>query len=225
MKICAVIVAAGSSSRMKSEKSKILLDLSGKTVIRRTAEAFEKSEIVSSIVIVTREDDKKLVEVELKGITKLHKIVNGGNDRQESVYNGVIATKDCDVVMIHDGARPLIEEKDIEKVCHLAIDNVAASLAVKVKDTIKETDDKNFVVGTPNRDFLWQVQTPQVFLKSLYLEAVKKAKTDGKSYTDDCQLIESIGRRVVLCEGSYRNIKITTSEDMIIAKAFVKESV
>lgn len=224
MNITAIIVAAGNSSRMKSEKSKLLLDLNKKTVIRRTLETFENCSVITNIVVVIRESDRDLISEECKGITKIKKIVAGGKDRQDSVLNGVFAIEKSDFLAIHDGARPLVNISDIEKVCEMAKIHHASSLAVKVKDTIKETDSQNFVVNTPNRDNLWQVQTPQVFNYDMYLKAVEIAKSQKKIFTDDCQLFENAGYKVHLCEGDYHNIKITTPEDIGIAKSFETEN-
>ncbi len=217
MKINAVIVAAGSSSRMGQASSKLFIDLNGKSVIKRSLDVFENCDVIEKIILVCRECDIAKMEEESKNITKLKKIAFGGKDRQESVLNGVKYCDDCDFIAIHDGARPLVSINDIKKACKDAELYSATTLAVKVKDTIKLADSKGFVAKTPEREFLYAVQTPQVFLKDLYLKSVELATTQGKSFTDDCQLIENFGKKVYLTEGSYENIKITTPEDVAVA--------
>lgn len=220
MNFCAIIVAAGSSRRMNSEKPKLLMKIGEKTVIRKTLETFENAKIINSIVLVIRKDDEEYIKKETLGISKIKAITYGGKDRQDSVLNGVAETGDCDFIVIHDGARPFIKEKDIENVCNSAVKYNASSLAVPVKDTIKECNEEQFVVNTPERSCLWQVQTPQVFNKEIYLTVAKKAVENSLSFTDDCQLFESFGEKVYLCNGDYENIKITTPEDILIANVF-----
>lgn len=221
MKICAIIVAAGSSSRMKMDVPKVLIKINNKTVIKRTLEVFEKTDIIDEIVLVTKEEDYDEILLETTGIDKIKAVVIGGNNRQDSVLNGVKAVGECDLIAIHDGARPLVKSEDIHNVCMMALEKKAASLAVKAKDTIKQTDENNIVINTPDRNFLWQVQTPQVFDYSLYLQAIRQSEIDGISYTDDCQLVEKVGAKVYMCEGSYENIKITTKEDINALKSFI----
>lgn len=223
MDISAVIVAAGSSSRMNVEKSKTLLPLRGKSVIRRTLEAFEKADCIKAIVLVCRQEDMEEFVLQAKGLIKPISFVLGGKDRQESVANGVAMALDSDFVAIHDGARPLIEPKDILSVCKAAQKHGAATLGVKLKDTVKLADDEQMVESTPPRERLWQIQTPQVFNRRLYLQALNWANANGSSFTDDCQLIEGFGKKVYLQEGSYSNIKLTTREDIYMAEALVDE--
>ncbi len=220
MKYCSIIVAAGASSRMKIEKSKLLLKVNSHTIINKTLMVFEKCSIIDEIILVIREEDEKDMIKECQGITKLKKIVYGGATRQDSVINGINQAVNCDYVVIHDAARPFVRDVDIINVCEKASVYKASSLAVKAKDTIKQTDKDNFVTNTPDRSLLWQVQTPQVFDKSLYLEMAKLATSQGFNFTDDCQLFEQFGKKVYMCEGDYKNIKITTAEDLLIATAF-----
>lgn len=223
MNYCAVIVAAGASSRMGGQISKALLDLGGKTVIRRTLEIFENAKIIDGIVLVCRMEDTDKFRLEAAGLNKLIAIVCGGEDRQESVSAGVAAAGDCKYIVIHDGARPFVSEQKIFAVCQAAKTYGTATLAVKVKDTVKCANNENLVTHTPNRENLWQIQTPQVFLKELYCHALDKAVENGRTFTDDCQLVESVGGKVLLCPGDYDNIKLTTPEDMAIAKGILDE--
>ena len=216
--ISAVIVAAGASSRMKADINKVFMPLDGRTVIRNTLEVFENTPCIKEIILVTREEDIQKAEKEAIGITKLKAIVKGGSERQISVSNGVKEAK-CEMIAIHDGARPLVTSAEIEKVCLDAIKYGAATLATKVKDTVKVSDSEGFVVSTPERASLRAIATPQVFIREEYLKALSKAQRENKSFTDDCQLIENNGGKVYLTEGEYTNIKITTPEDIRISNA------
>ncbi len=220
MKINAVIVAAGNSSRMGHTESKLFIDLLGTSVIKKTLEIFENCDFIDKIILVCRECDVSRMHEESKGITKLKKIAVGGKDRQESVLNGVKHCDDCELIAIHDGARPFINEVDIKNVCKDAELYGSSTLAVRVKDTIKLASTDGFVSQTPDRELLYAIQTPQVFSRKLYLKAVELATMQGKSFTDDCQLIENFGEKVFLTQGSYTNIKITTPEDVAVALSF-----
>lgn len=219
----AVIVAAGSSTRMGAPKQLILLD--GIPVIGRTLIAFQQARLIDEIVLIARTEDMvPLFDiVKTYGISKLTKIVCGGNTRQQSVAKGIAAVHDETAFFaIHDGARPLISPERIDAVVSAAYRTKAAAEAVHVKDTVKVTDENGLVLRTPDRRFLWNVQTPQVFERTLYLQAVAQAAKDGLDFTDDCQLAEHIGASVQLCEGEYTNIKITTPEDVAVAESILK---
>ncbi|MEG1427570.1 MAG: 2-C-methyl-D-erythritol 4-phosphate cytidylyltransferase, partial [Oscillospiraceae bacterium] len=220
MKIVAVIVAAGSSGRMQNEIPKVFLPLCGKTVIRRTVEAFENASLISEVIVVCRPQDREKIRTELQGLLKVTNITEGGANRQESVEKGVLQCGCCDYLAIHDGARPLISPSLIDEVCRDAMSHQNAAPAVKVKDTIKIADENRFINGTPNRDFLYQVQTPQIFAYVGYRNALQLAREQGKNFTDDCQLIENAGGKIYLSQGEYTNIKLTTPEDMAVGTAF-----
>lgn len=215
--VSAVIVAAGNSTRMNTQTPKQFLNLNGKPVLINTLKAFDICPIISEIIIVCRETDKSTVESLVKEfkVTKVKNIVNGGDTRQQSVFNGVAHINSLShYIAIHDAARPFIDSKQIEDVINTAIKFNCASLAVPVKDTIKITNEYGFIKDTPERENLWAVQTPQVFKKNLYIEAMNSAVNQGLNFTDDCQLLERLGYKVKLCMGSYSNIKITTIEDL-----------
>lgn len=223
MKICAVIVAAGNSTRMQSGGvSKLLMKVNGEPVLRRTLRAFDRAACIDEIVVVTRPVDFEDVKKAAEGIAKPIRITEGGKERQDSVSNGVALVKDADFIAVHDGARPMITPALIEKVCADGVKYGAATLAVPVKDTVKEADSEEFVHATPDRSKLRAIQTPQVFSLPLYKKALDIAAAAGKKYTDDCQLIENAGGKVYLTMGDYRNIKITTPEDIAVAEAFLK---
>ena len=223
--ISAVIVAAGSSTRMNSAVSKQLMKIGGRAVLQHTVSAFCKSDAVDEIVIVCPENDIAAFKELLKGSEIVLPIVFtvGGSTRQQSVRNGVNAVNpDCDVIAIHDGARPLVKPDDIVKTVLDALNFGAATLAVPAKDTIKMVENGT-VVSTPPREKLFLIQTPQVFNKHAYIEAFEKAEREGLDLTDDCQLIEAAGGTVHITLGDYSNIKITTPDDIIIAEALLNK--
>ncbi len=216
----AVILAAGNGTRMGIDKSKLLLDLGGKTVIERTVQTFENMAEIDEIIVVCRECDfeefSKLLPDE--NIT----FVIGGDSRQQSVKNAVDTIDECDYIIIHDGARPLVREDTIIRTLDKAQTDKAAAAGVYVKDTIKLVDDDLNVVGTPERKYLVSIQTPQIFDFNLYKQALDKAAADGKDYTDDCQLVEHFGAKVHVVLGEYDNIKITTKSDIPLAQSLIK---
>ena len=213
--VSAIILAAGKSRRMG--KDKILMDICGGPAILYTLLAFEKSKCINEIVVVGTEFNKEAILKIIKNndISKFKSFVIGGQTRQESTFNGV---KACSVeacyFAIHDGARILITDGEIQKVVKKAIEKNAAVLGVPVKDTIKSVDEEGRINCTPNRNKLWAAQTPQVFEKNLYLYAMDKARKDNFSYTDDSQLIENMNKCVYMVEGLYSNIKLTTEDDI-----------
>lgn len=207
---------------MNSTISKQLMTYGGKTVLDHTVTAFRKSGIADEIIVVCREEDIEAFEYIFKDehFDIPLKFTIGGSTRQQSVGCGIKELDErCDIIAVHDGARPLVRREDIRNVVDDAIRFGAATLAVPVKDTIKLVENET-VESTPPRDKLFIIQTPQVFDKNTYLKAYKKALEDGKEFTDDCQLIESVGGKVHITTGDYTNIKITTIEDISIAEAF-----
>ena len=221
-----IIVAAGNSSRMNGE-NKQFADLCGVPVIGQTMLVFEKCESIAEIIIVTKDEDiNRIKEIAKKlEIKKLAHVVSGGSTRQDSVICGLnVISKETTMVAVHDGARPLVSMELIEKTITDARVFSAATLGVPLKDTIKIVND-GLIVDTPDRRTLYAVQTPQVFKKKIYFEGVNFAKAHDLDFTDDCQLVEAIGIRVCLTVGDYRNIKITTPEDILIARAFMEVKV
>lgn len=216
----AVILAAGSGTRMKSDKSKLLLEINGKTVIERTVKAFSKISEIDEIIVVIRESDLNEFEKHLSKYDLSYCF--GGATRQESVMNAVETIDECDLIIIHDGARPLVTEKEITDTINKAKETGAAAVGVTPKDTIKIVDENLQIVGTPDRSNLISIRTPQVFDFSQYLKAVDLAKKQGKDFTDDCRLVENLGRKVNVVIGEYTNIKITTPEDIPMAESILK---
>lgn len=222
----AIIVCAGHSTRMRGGMSKILLPLGGTPVIVHTLTAFARAGTISEIVLVTRAQDKESIReiAQGLGIQKPVCVVEGGETRQHSVQNGVdVVTTQAKFLVIHDGARPMITPQMIDAVVCAAYRYQAVTMAVRVKDTIKVAGENRMVLSTPDRSALWSIQTPQVFESTLYRRAMTQAVAEQKEYTDDCQLVEQAGHAVYLFEGSYRNIKITTPEDIVIAERFLPE--
>lgn len=226
MFVSVIIAAAGNSTRYGTGKSKQFLILDNTPVLIKSIQAFEEIDDVKEIIVTARKQDFEVIEdfIAQYGVRKVKHIVEGGDTRQNSIYAAVKKVDEkANLVSVHDGARPLIKRKVIESVIQKADEVDAAACAVPVKDTIKIIDSSGKIVTTPERDALRAVQTPQVFRLSLYKEAIEKAVSDGKQYTDDCQLVESMGYPVYLVDGDYENIKITTPDDLLVAEKFLSE--
>lgn len=216
----AVIVAAGSSSRMGQNKQ--WMSLLGQPVLLHTLQAFQQAQSIARLVVVTRPQDMERVEELCRrhGVDKLDRVVRGGATRQQSVAAGIAALPSgLQVVSIHDGARPLITPELIDLCSGACLTRGAVALGVGVKDTIKQADGQGKILATPDRAGLWAVQTPQTFLLERYRQALRQAEREGLDCTDDCQLMERAGHSVFLLPGSYENIKITTPEDIAVAEA------
>lgn len=221
-----VIVSAGRGSRMKADINKQFLKLRDKEVIAHTMDKFYNNKNIEEIVVAVREDEAEFFReniIEKYGYKNI-KIAFGGNERQDSVYNGLkMVDKSCEIVLIHDGARPFISNEIIDNSIESAKVDKCVIVGVPVKDTIKVIDENNNVCDTPNRSSLWSIQTPQVFDYSLIMKAHKKAKEDNYYGTDDSMLMEYFGHKVKVVEGSYNNIKITTPEDLKIGEEILRD--
>jgi 2-C-methyl-D-erythritol 4-phosphate cytidylyltransferase len=238
-KIAAIIPAAGLGRRFVAGENKPLYELLGKPLVVWALQAVQAVVEISEIVLVVKEDDLKVAAdlVERYSITKTRRIVPGGAERQDSVYKGLgTLDKDTSIVVIHDGARPLVDSLLIKKsiMALEGVDGVVA--AVPVKDTIKEVKGKGpassgakgpsnsgredglIVQSTLNRNVLWAIQTPQTFHYAKIMEAHRKAHKEGFYATDDAALVERYGGIVGIVQGSYMNLKITTLEDINIAE-------
>lgn len=226
MKACAIIAAAGSGQRMQGI-DKILLKLCDKEVVSYSVSAFDSAKCVDKIVVVCSKQNLS----DIKALTQKMNLsteivaVEGSSSRQKSVMCGLKECDDCDCVMIHDAARPMITAQAIDNLYNEVMINkkMAAALGVKVKDTVKVVNESGIIVNTPKRETLFAVQTPQAFEIKLYKKAAQKALGAGVEYTDDCQLVEALGTAVYIVSGDYQNIKITTPEDIITAENFLKE--
>ncbi len=226
-KITAVIVAAGSGKRMKTACNKQYIVLGQKEILAHTLEKFNQCPWVDDIILVVVPDDREKVKREIcekYGYHKVTHIVAGGKERQDSVYNGLLcADPETDFVIIHDGARPFVTQDIILNCLKTAKKYGAGIAAVPVKDTIKVCDSvTRKVENTPDRNTLWNIQTPQIFNYKLLLDAYDYAHQNGIQATDDSMLMEKLGHEVYLADGSYTNIKITTQEDLLIAESILK---
>lgn len=217
-----VIPAAGKGKRMKAGMNKQLMELQNEPLIVRTLKVFENDEWCRGIIVVINEAERTQFEQLFSRfhIKKITAIVGGGKERQHSVYNGLRAIKNSDIVLIHDGARPFVTIELIHQLVNEAKEHGAAIPAVRVKDTVKKVRGQ-FVEETVERSSLWAVQTPQAFHVSLVLRAHEQAQKDGYIGTDDASLVERIGGKVKIVEGDYRNIKLTTPDDLLFAEAIL----
>ncbi|WP_194174854.1 2-C-methyl-D-erythritol 4-phosphate cytidylyltransferase [Desulfofundulus thermobenzoicus] len=222
----AVIVAAGRSLRMGQGINKQLLPLGGIPVLARSLQVFERAVPVKGYVLVAGRDDVERFNNMARQqwfCRKLLSVVAGGGSRQESVFNGLLALpRETAVVLVHDGARPLVYTGLVERVAEAAARWGAAIAAVPVKDTVKQAGPDEFAARTLPRDSLWLAQTPQAFHYALLVEAHQRAREEKITATDDASLVEAMGRPVKLVPGSYRNIKITTPEDLAVAEALLR---
>lgn len=229
-KITAIVLAAGSGSRMKSKTKKQFMEIKGKPVIWYSLFEFEKSR-VDEIILVTGKEDidycKKEI-VEKYNLKKIKNVVAGGSERYESVYNGLKEVTG-NIVLIHDGARPLINNEIIERSIEGTIKSDACVVGVPVKDTIKRANKEGYIIDTSNRSELWITQTPQSFKTDLVKMAYKKMKEELEkgnttlNITDDAMVVEEFTtNQVRFVQGDYKNIKVTTPEDIDIAELFIE---
>lgn len=208
-------------------RSKQFLELGGKPIVAWTIGRFQRADEVDEIVLAARAESigelRSIAEGER--FSKVAGIVEGGNKRQDSVWNAMKALRESppDIVLIHDAVRPFVDGRLIRQSIEGAMEEGAAVVAVRPKDTIKISNFSGFVDQTPDREKLWSAQTPQAFRFSLIVEAFEKAVKDQFYGTDDASLLERAGVRVKIIEGNYENIKITTPEEMIFAEILLKE--
>lgn len=227
----AIVLAAGSGSRMKSDIPKQFMLIKGKEVVYYSLAVFEASEHIDEIVLVTKEEDVEFCKKEIVdkyGLKKVTRVVPGGENRYDSVYNGLMEfSEERDEVLVHDAARPFVTEQMIEESIALCKEYNAVTVGMPVKDTIKIIDKDNMAVETPDRNILYQVQTPQTFTIGLLREAYKRMYADQRckpSITDDTMLVEYyMGIKTRMLKGSYNNIKITTPEDIAIAERILED--
>lgn len=219
-KVVAILPAAGQGSRMGAGKNKLQLALLGRPVLAYTLEAFESCPLVDEVILVANEKDifsyRELVKAE--GFQKVKAILRGGETRAQSVHIGVSAAEDASIVVIHDGARPLVTPEILEKTIEGSRETGAAIAAVPVIDTIKRAEG-DVICETPRRNALWQAQTPQVFRREILLSALENA---SDAVTDDASAVEMAGVRVRLVEANRENIKLTTPFDLFVAEAVLQ---
>ena len=224
--VTAIVAAAGMGKRMKMGINKQFLAIDGIPILAHTIKKIEKSKYIDFLLLIVKKTDMRYVE-DIIGKYKInmkYKIVYGGKERQDSINNGLLNMPiQTDIVLTHDGARPFVSVDKIDEAIENVLDTGACVLANPVKDTIKVSTDGKLVDYTPNRNRLWQVQTPQVFKREILIKAYEQAYTEGYYGTDDCSLVEKTGVKVKLIYNSYDNIKITTREDLSIANILVKK--
>ncbi|WMJ80316.1 2-C-methyl-D-erythritol 4-phosphate cytidylyltransferase [Clostridium sp. MB40-C1] len=218
---CVVILAAGKGSRMKAQINKQFLKLKEKPILYYTLKSFCQNKYIDNIVLVVAKGEKNYCRenvINKYNISKIKAVVEGGNTRQESVLNGLRAANGCDIVLIHDGARPFVENNIIENGIKYAEAYGASACGVNSKDTIKLRDSSGFSTGTLDRNVLFCVQTPQCFKYDVILKCHERAVLEDIEATDDTMIAEKFNHKVYLYNGSYNNIKITTPEDLIIGE-------
>lgn len=226
--VSVILPAAGRGKRMKAGINKVFLDLMGEPILCRTVRAFAAIPEVQELIVVTGRQEVEKLRSLLSGMAGLGpagavtiKVVEGGSERQYSVWNGLKASSpESDVVLVHDAARPLVSRATIEAIIKAARQYGAAIAAVPEKNTVKVVED-GVVTATPDRAKLWAVQTPQGFARSLLVSANEKAEADGFLGTDDASLVERYGAKVHVVMDSYENIKVTTPEDLVVAEALL----
>lgn len=227
-KVVAIIPAAGQGSRMGASVSKVYIDVLGRPLLAYTLDKFQRHSLIADIIILTRESEQEYCQkeiVEKYGFSKVKKIVVGGAERQDSVSLGLAALEDdASLVLIHDGARPLISEDIISRSIEAALTKGAVAVGMPVKDTIKVVDEQGIVQSTPERQTLWAVQTPQVFQRDIIDKAYQQATLHNRVATDDASLVEQAGGQVVMIQGSYENIKVTTPEDLVYFSTAIIDS-
>ncbi|MFR8547894.1 MAG: 2-C-methyl-D-erythritol 4-phosphate cytidylyltransferase [Lachnospiraceae bacterium] len=225
MRTVAIVLAGGSGSRMKSSVKKQYMLIGDKPVLYYSLRVFQDSSVIDEIILVCGREEVENCRAEIVekyDFTKVSRIIPGGKERYHSVYEGLKAAVDCDYVMIHDGARPFVDEQMLERIWDALPSARACTVGMPVKDTIKRSDPEGFVEETLPREKLWLIQTPQAFeyrlIRKLHEDAAGGACL-GQQITDDAMLVECLGKiRVKLIEGSYQNIKITTPDDLLLAQ-------
>ena len=219
-KVTAIILVAGNSTRYGQNRNKNFEIINEKTVLSYSLNEFDKNQYIDNIIIAVKDDEMNIVEkiVNEENPTKKVDFVIGGNSRKESVYNCINSTN-SDIVIIHDGARPMIKQEYINKCIESMDEFEGVTIGVKSKDTIKITDDNGIVISSTNRSNTWIVQTPQCFNRNTLLQMHQKY--DNEDATDDCGLLERDNYKIKMLEGDYTNIKITTYGDLNIAKEFI----
>jgi len=224
MKIIGILLAGGKGRRFGNE-DKLLQEIDGKPVIYYSLLVLEKTDGIDEVLLVS--DDKKInILKDLVrdwDLRKVKDVIEGGKERQDSVFNAINSISQCDYVLIHDGARPFISVSLVEKIIKEGIEKKAVITAVPVKDTIKLVGSDKRVESTLPREKLWQIQTPQFFEFSIIKTAHENAKKDNFYGTDDAVLVERLGIPVYIIEGEQWNIKITTKEDLELAKCIIKK--
>ena len=218
----AIVLAAGQGKRMHSKVQKQFLEIQGYPVLYYSLRCFQESPLIQDIILVTGEESISYCKEEIVqkyGFTKVSAVIPGGKERYDSVYAGLCECRDCEYVLIHDGARPFVTEEILKRGLQKVKETGACVIGMPSKDTVKLSDEEGYVKETPNRKCVWTIQTPQIFSYSLIREAHDSIRQkDMSKITDDAMVVETFtNQKVYLSEGSYENIKLTTPEDMTAA--------
>ncbi len=229
MKNTAIVLAAGQGKRMHTKIQKQFLEIKGYPVLYYSLRCFQDSPLIEDIILVTGEESVLYCQKEIVGkygFTKVTKVISGGKERYDSVYQGLLACENSDYVLIHDGARPFITEEILERGLTGAEETGACAVGMPSKDTVKIADESGYIAETPDRSKVWMIQTPQIFQYALIRSAHESIRTrEMSNVTDDAMVVEQeTGIKVRLAEGSYQNIKITTPEDLGVAELFLGNS-
>uniref|UniRef100_A0A7C3V6N6 2-C-methyl-D-erythritol 4-phosphate cytidylyltransferase n=1 Tax=Desulfobacca acetoxidans TaxID=60893 RepID=A0A7C3V6N6_9BACT len=228
MRVAAVIPAAGLGRRMRQDTPKTYLHLAGKPILIHTLEVFERVPEVHEVLVVVHPEDLEFCQEEVIDaypLKKVLRLVPGGKERQDSVYHALKVlwkqAKELDIILVHDGVRPLVDPVQVGKVVAAARRYGGAILGIPCQDTLKRVNPKGEVLGTVDRRELWQIQTPQAFRAALLWRAYQQAMERGFYATDEAALVEALGESVVVVPGSPLNLKITTPDDLKIAEAIL----
>lgn len=222
----ALIVSAGKGKRMNSQIPKQYIHIHGKPVIYYTLKAYSNCEDIDAIILVVAEEDKEYVTkeiIEKYDIKKVKAVVSGGKERYHSVMKGLKSIEDCDIVLIHDGARPFVSQEIIKNGIDFAKQYGCAACGIQPKDTIKVVDSKSISEATLDRSKLVAIQTPQCFKYDIILKCHEALQNNGEAATDDTMVAEKYGYKVFIYKGDYRNIKITTPEDLKISEMMLED--
>lgn len=227
----AIVLSAGQGKRMNGPVQKQYMELNGKPLLYYSLKVFEDSPLIDDMILVVGSGQEEYVRTEITeryGISKVRKIVRGGKERYDSVWQGLLAarmTEEEGYIFIHDGARPFVDEEILKRGYETVLKYGACAAGMPSKDTIKLVDDEACAVSTPERKYVWAVQTPQIFEKSLIMQAyLRLMREEYIHVTDDAMAVEQMLKTPVkLFEGAYGNIKITTPEDMEIARVFLQK--
>ena len=229
MKVVALIAAAGLGKRMNAKISKPFIPIFGKPILAYTIEKFEQCKFIEKIYLIVNQEERDFCskDIILKyNFSKVQELIEGGETRQDSVYNGLkVLGPDTDIVVIHDGVRPLVEKTIIQESIEAAQEYGAAIAAIPLKETVKKSRKDFFINETLNREEIWRAQTPQTFKYDIILSAYHQSYKDKFFATDDATIVERYGHKVKMIIGSEGNIKITTPFDIIIAENFLKRGV
>ncbi|HYA28792.1 MAG TPA: 2-C-methyl-D-erythritol 4-phosphate cytidylyltransferase [Acidobacteriota bacterium] len=228
MRVTAIVVAAGAGRRIGGEVSKIYLPIAGRPIVLRTLDKVFSTKSIGEVILVIAAEETKRCEALLRDDSNLRVrsciLQTGGATRQQSAKRGLEkVAADTDIVIIHDGARPLVSAVLIDRCVDVAADKGAVVVGLPVRDTIKVVDPDGIIQSTPERRFLWEIQTPQVFQRELIITAHERAVKDGVEVTDDAMVVERMGSPVYVLEGERTNIKITLPEDIWLAEMMIRE--